>query len=62
MVFVHDHPGKEPSMVLTEARLGGGEGLTVLPPLFLHDLDENGIPFRHLSEKAQKIYDTGRFD
>jgi tRNA1(Val) A37 N6-methylase TrmN6 len=62
MVFVHDHPGKEPSMVLTEARLGGGEGLTVLPPLFLHELDENGTPFRHLSPRAQKIYDTGRFD
>lgn len=62
MVFVHDHPHKEPSMVLTEARLGAGEGLTLLPPLFLHDWDENGTPFRHLSPKAQKIYDTGRFE
>ncbi|MBQ8339814.1 MAG: methyltransferase [Clostridia bacterium] len=62
MVFVHDHPKKEPSMVLTEARLGAGEGLTLLPPLFLHDLAENGTPFRHLSPKAQEIYDTGRLE
>ncbi len=61
MVFVHDHPGKEPSMVLTEAKLGAAEGLAILPPLILHDLDENSTPFRHLSPRAQQIYDTGRF-
>jgi tRNA1Val (adenine37-N6)-methyltransferase len=62
MVFVHDHPNKEPSMVLTEAKRGAGEGLTLLPPLLLHDLDENGTPLRHLSQKAQQIYDLCRFE
>jgi len=54
MLFVHDTPKKPPSMVLTEARLGGGEGLRVLPPLFLHNEGEAA-----LSPAAQRIYDTG---
>lgn len=61
MVFVHDHPGKEPSMVLCEAVLGAAEGLSVLPPLILHEKSANGIE-KSLSERAQRIYDTGRFD
>ena len=61
MVFVHDHIAKAPSMVLTEARLGANEGLTVLPPLILHETDADGVK-KELSPRAQRIYDTGRFD
>ena len=56
-VFVHDHPNAAPSMVLLEARLGGGEGLTVLPPLLLHDKAGDTA----LSVRAQAIYDNGVF-
>ena len=61
MVFVHDHPDKEPSMVLCEAVLGAAEGLSVLPPLILHEKSANGIE-KSLAERAQRIYDTRRFD
>lgn len=61
MVFVHDHADKEPSMVLTEAVLGAAEGLSLLPPLLLHEKSANGIE-KSLSPRAQRIYDTGRFD
>ena len=60
MVLVQDHADKEPSMVLCEAMLGAAEGLTLLPTLLLHDKCPNGIE-KVLSERAQKIYDTGRF-
>ena len=60
MVFVHDHAGKEPSMVLTESVRGGKEGLTLLPPLFLHETTANGVEKR-LSPRAQAIYDEGHF-
>ena len=57
MVFVHDHPAAEPSMVLTEAKRGAGEGLSILPPLFLHDKKGE----TSLSNRAQEIYETGSF-
>ncbi len=57
MVFVHDHPEAEPSMVLTEAKRGAGEGLLVLPPLFLHDKKGETA----LSARAAEIYQTGSF-
>ena len=57
MAFVHDHPGAEPSMVLTEAKRGAGEGLTILPPLFLHDKKGEAA----LSNRAREIYETGSF-
>jgi tRNA1Val (adenine37-N6)-methyltransferase len=60
MVLVQDHADKEPSMVLCEAMLGAAEGLAVLPTLLLHDKCQNGIE-KALSERAQRIYDTGRF-
>lgn len=60
MVFVHDHAAKEPSMVLTEAHLGGAEGLVILPPLILHESDGTGVK-KELSPRAQAIYDTGVF-
>lgn len=59
MVFVHDSPESPPSSVLIEARLGGAEGLNVLPPLFLHGQSGANQP---LTARAQKIYDTGSFD
>ncbi|MBQ3483742.1 MAG: methyltransferase [Clostridia bacterium] len=59
MVLVHDSPEKSPATVLIEARLGGAEGLSVLPPLFLHAASGANQP---LTPRAQKIYDTGSFD
>ncbi len=56
MLFVQDAPEKAPSMVLCEARLGGGEGLVMLPTLILRESACNGAP---LTLRAQRIYDTG---
>ena len=56
MLFVQDAPEKAPSMVLCEARLGGGEGLVMLPTLILRESAQNGAP---LTPRAQRIYDTG---
>lgn len=56
MLFVQDAPDRAPSMVLCESRLGGGEGLTLLPTLILRDCAQNGAP---LTPRAQRIYDTG---
>ncbi len=60
MIFVHDSADKEPAVVLTEAVLGGNEGMHILPPLFMHDMSPNGVE-KALSKRAQAIYDTGRF-
>ena len=60
MVLVQDHPDKAPSMVLCESVKGAAEGLTLLPTLTLHDKSPNGVE-KNLSERAQEIYDTGRF-
>ena len=59
MLFVQDSPEKAPSMVLCESRLGGGEGLTLLPTLVLRERAANGAP---LTPRAQRIYDTGRIE
>ena len=56
MLFVQDAPDKAPSMVLCEARLGGNEGLVVLPTLILRESAQNGAP---LTPRAQRVYDTG---
>ena len=55
MLFVHDHPDAAPSMVLTEAKKGAAEGLSVLPPLFLHTVKGDSA----LSPRATRIYDMG---
>lgn len=55
MLFVQDTPEKPPSIVLTESRLGGNEGLALLPTLILRESAQNGAP---LTARAQKIYDT----
>ena len=59
MLFVQDAPHKAPSMVLCESRLGGAEGLTLLPTLILRDSSQNGAP---LTPRAQRIYDTGSIE
>lgn len=59
MLFVQDAADKAPSMVLTEARLGGAEGLTLLPTLILREAAENGAP---LTPRAARIYETGCVD
>lgn len=55
MLFVQDSPEKAPSMVLCESRLGGNEGLTLLPTLILRERAQNGAA---LTARAQRIYDT----
>ncbi len=59
MLFVQDAENKAPSMVLTEARLGGAEGLTLLPTLVLREAAENGAA---LTPRAARIYETGYID
>ncbi len=59
MLFVQDAPDKAPSMVLCESRLGGGEGLTLLPTLCLRERAENAAP---LTPRAARIYDTGKIE
>lgn len=59
MLLVQDAPDKAPSMVLCESRLGGGEGLVLLPTLVLRERATNGAP---LTPRAQRIYDTGRIE
>ena len=59
MLFVQDALNKAPSMVLTEARLGGAEGLTLLPTLILREAAENGAA---LTPRAAHIYETGFID
>jgi tRNA1Val (adenine37-N6)-methyltransferase len=61
MIFVHDHQGAAPSMVLTEAKKGAAEGLQILPPLFLHESDADGNPKKELSPRAAEIYKNGSF-
>ena len=61
MVFVHGDAEAEPSMVLVSAIKGGSAGMRILPPLFLHDVQDRGAARRAMSAKAQKIYDTMSF-
>lgn len=55
LLLVQDNPAAAPSMVLTEAKLGGKEGLTVLPTLLLHDAPGDTV----LSPAAARVYDEG---
>ena len=59
LLFVQDTPEKAPSIVLVESRLGGGEGLVLLPTLCLRESSTNGAP---LTPRAARIYDTGFID
>ena len=59
MLFVQDTPTKAPGMVLCEARLGGNEGLVLLPTLVLRERSENGAP---LTPAAERIYQMGYID
>ncbi len=60
-VFVHADEKTEPSTVLVSATKGGAEGMKILPPLFLHSLDDKRSNARCLSTDAAKIYDTMSF-
>ena len=42
--LVHERPGGPGLLALVEARLGGGRGLAVDPPLFADQLDKERIP------------------
>lgn len=61
MTFVHADAASEPSMVLVEARLGGGDGMVVTAPLMLHEVVSRGEKSRPLTAAAQGIYDTMSF-
>ena len=39
--FVHHRPDSTPSLILVEGKLGGKSGLTIAPPLILHDAEGN---------------------
>lgn len=57
MVFVHHNASSAPSMVLTEAKRGAAEGLSVLPPLFLYEPDKPNT----LTPRAAQIYEHCSF-
>lgn len=57
MTFVYANVGAKPSMVLIEGRLGGGEGLTVTPPLILYRDREN----KEYTEQMNFILEKGQF-
>jgi tRNA1Val (adenine37-N6)-methyltransferase len=61
IVFVHSDTRSEPSMVLVSATKGGGEGLNVLPPLYMYECEKGENGERVLSLRAQEIYDTMSF-
>lgn len=61
MVFVHGDGETEPSTVLVEATKGASPGMRILPPLFLHGLDDRGKGTRKLSPRAAAIYETMSF-
>jgi len=48
--FVHTRPDKPAALVMAEGKHGGKPGLTVQPPLFLHDMD------RRETEELRRIY------
>lgn len=52
--FVHPRPGKEANLALLDAVKQGGEGLTLLPPLYLRD--EQG----QLTQEYHEIYQLVR--
>lgn len=58
MLLVQDHPAAAPSIMLTEAKRGAAEGLSLLPPLILHTVSGDTA----LSPRAQRVYDTGKTD
>ena len=50
--FVHPKPGKEANLALLDAVKEGGEGLTLLPPLYLRDEQEQ------LTQEYHEIYEV----
>jgi len=48
--WVHPREGEEATFVLTEAYKGGGEGVEVLPPLFIYSHDGTYTP------ELQRLY------
>ena len=50
--FVHPRPGKEANLVLLDAVKEGGEGGTLLPPLYLRDEQEQ------LTQEYHEIYEV----
>ncbi len=58
LTFVHADANAQPSMMLISGIKGGASGMTLTPPLLLHEVGDHAT----LSEKAQKIYDSMSFD
>lgn len=61
MTFVHADRKSESSLVIVEARYGGGASLKVTSPLFMYDTAASDCA-RALSADAQAIYDTCSFE
>jgi tRNA1(Val) A37 N6-methylase TrmN6 len=61
MTFVHGDASAPASMVLIDARRGGSPGMTLTAPLLLYR-DPPSVTPRIMTDAAQAIYQTGRFD
>lgn len=56
MAFAAAHPNAAPCLLLIEAIKGGGEGLILLPTLFLRESDQQDAP---LTIDANIVYENG---
>ena len=61
MTAVHGDASAPASMVLIEARRGGAPGMALTSPLLLYR-DPPTVTPRVMTEEAQQIYQTGRFN
>lgn len=61
MTFVYADTASKPSIVLTEAKLGGSPSLDLTAPLILYKNSAKENP-RVITDEAQKIYDTCTFE
>ena len=52
MTFVHSNIMHEPSMVLVEGRLGGGDGLKLTRPLIINGSDGESDDFKYIMENG----------
>ena len=57
MTFVHSDKDSEASLVLIEARRGGGVGLFLTKPLFIYKDEEHRV----YSDDTAFIYENGLF-
>lgn len=56
MIFVHPDSESPPSLVLTEAKKGGSEGLKISRPLIIYD-GANNYEARKYTEDTERVYE-----